>query len=46
MGEIITRAAGASHGQEVSPADFERTIRAVGRMPRRRNTVYELVGSH
>jgi 7,8-didemethyl-8-hydroxy-5-deazariboflavin synthase CofH subunit len=46
MGEIITRAAGASHGQEVSPVDFERTILAVGRVPRRRNTVYELVGAH
>jgi FO synthase len=41
MGEIITRSAGASHGQEVTPADFEQTIRAVGRVPVRRNTVYE-----
>ena len=45
MGEIITRSAGASHGQEVTPDDFERTIRGVGRIPVRRNTVYEPVAA-
>jgi FO synthase len=40
MGEIITRSAGASHGQEVSPADFERAITGVGRVPYERTTVY------
>ncbi len=43
MGEIITRAAGASHGQEISPADFEQAITAVGRVPARRNTVYRIL---
>ena len=41
MGEIITRSAGASHGQEVSPADFERVIESVGRTPYERTTLYE-----
>jgi FO synthase len=41
MGEIITRSAGASHGQEVSPADFERVITGVGRIPYERTTLYE-----
>ena len=41
MGEIITRSAGASHGQEVSPADFERVIEGVGRAPYERTTLYE-----
>ena len=40
MGEIITRSAGASHGQEITPEDFERAITAIGRTPERRNTVY------
>ena len=40
MGEIITRSAGASHGQEVTPADFEHTIAGVGRVPYERTTVY------
>ena len=43
MGEIITRSAGASHGQEVSPADFERVIEGVGRVPYERTTLYERV---
>jgi FO synthase len=41
MGEIITRSAGASHGQEVSPADFERVIESVGRGAYERTTLYE-----
>ncbi len=46
MGEIITRSAGAAHGQEMTPAQFEAAILAAGRTPIRRNTVYEpLVGS-
>ncbi len=40
MGEIITRSAGAAHGQEVTPDDFERTIRSVGRTPYERTTLY------
>ena len=43
MDETITRAAGASHGQETSPGAFEQAIRACGRVPARRNTVYEIL---
>lgn len=43
MGEIITRSAGASHGQEVTPAEFEAAIVAAGRRPARRTTRYELL---
>jgi FO synthase len=42
MGEIITRSAGASHGQEVTPAQFEEVIRAAGRVPAERTTTYQL----
>jgi FO synthase len=40
MDETITRAAGASHGQEMTPDEMERTIRALGRRPRQRDTLY------
>ncbi|MEX2489161.1 MAG: 5-amino-6-(D-ribitylamino)uracil--L-tyrosine 4-hydroxyphenyl transferase CofH [Pseudomonadales bacterium] len=43
MNETITRAAGASHGQETSPEEMEEIIRSVGRMPRQRTTDYEEV---
>lgn len=40
MNETITRAAGASHGQETSPEQMEEIIRSVGRTPRQRTTTY------
>ena len=40
MNETISRAAGASHGQEMSPALMEELIRANGRVPRLRTTLY------
>ncbi len=40
MNESITRAAGAGHGQECSPAILEEIIRQAGRVPRMRTTVY------
>jgi len=40
MNETITRAAGADHGQEWSPQRLEEEIRAVGREPCQRTTVY------
>ena len=43
MGEIITRAAGASHGQEVTPREFRDVIESVGRVPALRNTTYEVL---
>ena len=42
MDEIISRSAGASHGTEVTPADFRQAIAAAGRIPAERNTLYEL----
>ena len=42
MGEIITRSAGAAHGQEMAPADFERTITSISRRAGRRDTEYRL----
>lgn len=40
MNESITRAAGASYGQEWPPAQMEQAIVALGRMPRMRTTAY------
>lgn len=44
MNENISRAAGASHGQEMLPEELERAIREIGRIPRRRTTLYETPG--
>jgi FO synthase len=43
MDESITRAAGASHGQEMTPAQMEAVILSLGRRPRQRNTLYQAV---
>ena len=40
MNESISRAAGASHGQELPPELMEEAIRAAGRVPRQRTTLY------
>ena len=40
MNESISRAAGAAHGQEMPPELMEDAIRALGRMPRQRTTLY------
>ena len=40
MNETITRAAGASHGQETSPEQMEAIITGMGRTPRQRTTSY------
>ena len=40
MNESISRAAGASHGQEMPPEQMEETIRGAGRVPRQRTTLY------
>ncbi|MDH5737597.1 MAG: 5-amino-6-(D-ribitylamino)uracil--L-tyrosine 4-hydroxyphenyl transferase CofH, partial [Gammaproteobacteria bacterium] len=40
MNETITRAAGAAHGQETSPAEMEAIIQSLGRRPKQRSTVY------
>src|SRR5438876_1495849 len=40
MNESISRAAGAQHGQEFPPEAMEELIRAAGRIPRQRTTLY------
>ncbi len=41
MNETITRAAGATWGQEMPPEQMEEVIRACGRTPRQRTTTYD-----
>ncbi len=45
MDESISRAAGASHGTEVTATDFRELILGLDRHPVRRNTVYEPIES-
>ena len=40
MNENISRAAGADHGQELTADQMEALIRSLGRVPRRRTTLY------
>ena len=40
MNESITRAAGATHGQEMRPEAMEALIRSLGREPWQRTTLY------
>jgi len=40
MNESISRAAGAGYGQEMPPERMEAMIRAAGRTPRQRTTLY------
>jgi FO synthase len=40
MNESISRAAGAAHGEEMPPERMEAAIRAIGRAPRQRTTLY------
>jgi FO synthase len=43
MNESISRAAGAAHGQEFDPQQMEELIRAAGREPAQRTTLYQAV---
>lgn len=45
MNESITRAAGATYGQELAPREMERLIRGSGRVPMQRTTLYEQVAA-
>jgi FO synthase subunit 2 len=45
MDERISRASGASHGQLATPEQIETAVRAAGRTPSRRDTVYGLLES-
>lgn len=40
MNETISRSAGSEHGQEMPPESMEELIRASGRVPRQRTTLY------
>jgi FO synthase len=42
MNESISRAAGAIHGQELSPREMVALINAAGRSPRPRTTLYDI----
>ena len=44
MNESISRAAGASHGQEFSAEGMDKLIRSIGREPVQRNTLYARAG--
>ena len=41
MNESISRAAGTQHGQEFPPAEMERLISGLGRVPKQRTTLYD-----
>ncbi len=41
MNRTTTGAAGAAHGEEMPPEDREAMIRAAGRTPKQRSTLYE-----
>ncbi len=45
MNETITRSAGATHGQEMSPEKIEDLILGIGRIPKQRTTTYEQPGA-
>jgi len=42
MEESISKAAGATFGEYVSPRDFRRMIRSIGRLPAERTTTYKI----
>jgi FO synthase len=46
MNESITRAAGAMHGQEMSPEVMAELIVSIGRQPLQRTTLYGSVAAH
>ncbi|MCV6594074.1 MAG: 5-amino-6-(D-ribitylamino)uracil--L-tyrosine 4-hydroxyphenyl transferase CofH [Silicimonas sp.] len=43
MNESISRAAGSNHGQEITALELCEIIRSAGRIPMRRNTIYDTV---
>jgi FO synthase len=43
MEETISRSAGAPFGEEITPQEFCRLIREIGRTPARRNTLYDIL---
>lgn len=45
MNESISRAAGASYGQELNPKEMENLIYSIGRIPQQRSTLYGIANS-
>ena len=43
MNESISRAAGSKFGQEITSREMVRIIRSAGKVPIRRNTIYEII---
>ena len=43
MNESISRSAGSKHGQEITAFELCKVIRSMGRVPVRRNTIYEIM---
>ena len=43
MNESISRSAGSEHGQEITAFELCKVIRSMGRVPVRRNTIYEIM---
>ena len=43
MDETISRSAGAAHGTSVTAIDLEGVARSAGRIPARRNTLYDIL---
>ena len=46
INESISTSAGAAYGQLVPPGELRRLIREAGRVPARRNTVYDLIKTY
>ena len=46
MNESISRAAGAKHGQEITPKEMAGIIRGAGRIPTQRTTLYRHVATY
>ena len=43
MNESISRSAGSKHGQEITAFELCKVIKSIGRVPVRRNTIYEIL---
>lgn len=46
MEETISRSSGAPYGEEITPHEFVKLIREIGRVPARRNTLYEILETY
>ncbi len=46
MEETISRSSGAPFGEEITPLEFVKFIRGIGRVPARRNTLYDILETY